>query len=521
MSHSATWSVSATALSVLLTLSAASPSYGVLRHKYTFNDGTANDAISDVSGSGVEIDATFVNQGNLGQIAGGYADLSNNNGLLSGQDFNGGNGQGTYIELPSQYDEVNNVYQLPFSDAAYNSPVGEASVEMWITIDENRENSRIWDFGRSAAGKGESGLAFGSNYVYGVAQAGAFQNYSVAAGTHSTPLTETSITPATPVVLSPGVEYHIACTFDANDTSGGPNGTMKLYVDGAQVASGAIDNGDAGTDAIDITFLEELNSWFGRSQWSSDALFDGKYNEIRIYSHELTPAEVLANDAAGPDAGPALPELTIDRTTGAITVANNNSSNINIVGLTLLSNGGALDTASFQSIAGSWTNDVLTATEITESGSTTLPSMTSEVANLGNSWIKSSIEDIQAVVELSDGTHTGAIVSYTGDSYSLLDLNTDGVVSVEDYLDVFAPNGESDLSGETLVGAALKGDLDGDLDNDYDDWVLFKSLYNAANGAGALELALANYSASVPEPSSLLLIGSAGLALLYFRRFHS
>ncbi|QDU58947.1 LamG-like jellyroll fold domain-containing protein [Aeoliella mucimassa] len=512
MRHLTFWSFSTAVTTALLFVWLASPSEAVLRHKYTFNDGTAADPVADVSGSGVEINATFVNQGNLGQIAGGYADLSNNNGLISGQDFVNGNGIGSYIEIPSIYDEVNNDYQLPFSDAAYNSPDGEASIEMWVTVDEQRDFARIWDMGRSAAGQGQSGLAFNGEYVYGVAQAGALQGYSIMAGTHSTAQTETNISPASPAVLSPGVEYHIAFTLDANDTSAGPNGTVKLYLDGSQVASGAIDNGNSGVDAIDITFLQELNSWFGRSQWGSDYLFDGLYNEIRIYSHELTPTEVMANYNAGPDDGSALPTVNIDRATGEITISNNNASSVNLVSLSLLSSAGALDTAEFQSIDGTWGNQALTATEITESGSTSIPGSTTNAANLGNTWIRSSIEDLQVVVELSDGTHTGAFVTYSGTSYSPIDLNTDGVISVEDYLDVFAPNGESDLSSETLVAAALKGDLDGDYDNDYDDWVLFKSLYNAANGPGALEQAIANYTA-VPEPSTLWLIGLAGVVL--------
>ena len=59
------------------------------------------------------------------------------------------------------------------------------------------------------------------------------------------------------------------------------------------------------------------------------------------------------------------------------------------------------------------------------------------------------------------------------------------------------------------------GDLNGDLINNHTDFVLFKSLYDGANGPGAFEV-MVN---SVPEASTgfLLLVGW-GLLTVYSRR---
>jgi hypothetical protein len=57
-----------------------------------------------------------------------------------------------------------------------------------------------------------------------------------------------------------------------------------------------------------------------------------------------------------------------------------------------------------------------------------------------------------------------------------------------------------------LAEAYRLGDLTGDRQNNHADFVMFKSLYDAANGAGAFAL-----MASVPEPTTVVLVLTAGL----------
>jgi hypothetical protein len=49
------------------------------------------------------------------------------------------------------------------------------------------------------------------------------------------------------------------------------------------------------------------------------------------------------------------------------------------------------------------------------------------------------------------------------------------------------------------------GDLDGDFDHDLEDFLVFRTIFNAENGAGSFAAML-----GVPEPSALALVIIAG-----------
>ena len=61
------------------------------------------------------------------------------------------------------------------------------------------------------------------------------------------------------------------------------------------------------------------------------------------------------------------------------------------------------------------------------------------------------------------------------------DLNSDGKIDSLDWV-IVRTNQETDLSGLTLEQAYLRGDLTEDLANNHADFVVFKNLYEAANG---------------------------------------
>lgn len=104
-------------------------------------------------------------------------------------------------------------------------------------------------------------------------------------------------------------------------------------------------------------------------------------------------------------------------------------------------------------------------------------------------------------------------VTVSTTSMRLGDLNSDGNITAADWV-VLRDNQLSNLSGKTYSEAYFLGDVTADLVNDHADFALFKDLYDAANGVGSFTAMLA----AVPEPSSLVLVASAGLAARPFRR---
>jgi hypothetical protein len=89
------------------------------------------------------------------------------------------------------------------------------------------------------------------------------------------------------------------------------------------------------------------------------------------------------------------------------------------------------------------------------------------------------------------------------------DFNSDGTVTAADWA-ILRSNEYKDLSGKTLQQAFFLGDLNHDLKNDHDDFVAFKTLYEAANGSGSFSRMVAG----VPEPSTLVLTLFSGLLFL-------
>jgi hypothetical protein len=75
---------------------------------------------------------------------------------------------------------------------------------------------------------------------------------------------------------------------------------MALYLNGAQIGTGAIH------PDTNLRTASDNNNWLGRSQWP-DPVFDGSYNEFRIYDHAFTPGQARISFANGPN-GAIVPE---------------------------------------------------------------------------------------------------------------------------------------------------------------------------------------------------------------------
>ena len=165
------------------------------------------------------------------------------------------------------------------------SKLDEVSVEAWVTWTLMDEWQRIFDFGSLIS---TGSFTEGNNYLF-VTPYGGF--------TTSTPglhfaITTNNNSAETPRLdwtnfLSLNVTSFVAVTYSP------VRGVAKLYLNGAPVASGVA--------TIPLSAIIDTNNWLGRSQFSQDSYFGGRYNEFRIYGGLLSDSDVAADFAAGPD----------------------------------------------------------------------------------------------------------------------------------------------------------------------------------------------------------------------------
>ena len=75
----------------------------------------------------------------------------------------------------------------------------------------------------------------------------------------------------------------------------GAQGTLSVYVDGALA--------DSETNlALDLSAIDDVNNWIGRSQFTEDKYFTGDVLDFRIYGAALSDAQVALSYAHGADA---------------------------------------------------------------------------------------------------------------------------------------------------------------------------------------------------------------------------
>jgi hypothetical protein len=231
---------------------------------------------------------------------------------------------------------------------------------------------------------------------------------------------------------------------------------------------------------------------------------------------------------------PAL-SITVNRSTGAITLTNQTGVATNISSYTIASAFEGLNPASWLSItdnydsgnpgpnqvdaAHAWAEQTSAVGDVTElePGAAGASLAAGRTVNLGNGlWVVNPTEDV-TFSYVSGGTTVPGIVNYVGGpggaSVTEGDLNVDGAISAADWV-ILRNNQLGNLSALGLAQAYRQGDLNGDRKNDHADFAEFKSLYDAANGVGAFVAMVA----SVPEPSSFSLIAAAGCLVAAGRR---
>lgn len=262
-------------LAMLVAIAFACQANAELRNRYSFNDGTANDSVGGANGT------LF---GTNGSISGGQLVLANDTGISS---ENPGDA-GAYLDLPSGL----------VSSAA--SVGGAVTVEMWLTINENRDWASAFSAGISSGGDGISSGGNGDQpYIQVIPRAGASGAFRVTS--NSTAAGEGDVDDTDDgngTDLVPGEQEHLVSVFDQ---SGGLPGTLTVYRNGELMGSDAISaNLDLTTFFRGDNTGGDVNNWVGRSQWP-DSLLWGSVDELRIYDNALSASAASINFQAGPN----------------------------------------------------------------------------------------------------------------------------------------------------------------------------------------------------------------------------
>lgn len=226
-----------------------------LVHRYSFSDAagstTVKDSVGTANGTLLGKGAAFDGKGQLKLPGGGGSNAD-------AADITG------YVDLPNHI--IN--------------PLTDLSIETWITWQGAGSWQRIFDFGSSATG--EDVADGGGGYLFLAPQGSANLTFSVRdpnTGTEPAPL-------IAPTPLPAGPEIYLAVVYDYTAN------VARLYSNAVLVVSRAA--------PVDIKTIDDVNNWLGRSQWP-DPMFQGLFNEFRIWNGVLLPDEVTAHYAAGPD----------------------------------------------------------------------------------------------------------------------------------------------------------------------------------------------------------------------------
>lgn len=261
-------------LGLLLLISGAISSLqGQLIHRYSFSNeagdatgGTLTDSVGDAHGTVLGAGALFT---------------------------------GTALDLPGGSSDTAAYGDLPNNLVSTQTAV---TIEGWVTIDGNAGNwGRIFDFGstESDGGSGEitgpgntnGGGTSGLDYFILTASRGGNYNQQRIEIRNEDPAGGGIGTFDSDVTTVFGEQIHFAVTW--KDTGLGTS-EVSYWRDGVLLT-------DSVTVNSNLSDLNDVNSWLGRSAWLNDANLDATYDEFRIYEEALTEQQISASRTAGPD----------------------------------------------------------------------------------------------------------------------------------------------------------------------------------------------------------------------------
>src|SRR5262245_164640 len=224
-----------------LALCIATCAQAQLIHRYSFNDGKADDSVGKINGK--------LNGG--AKVADGKLAVNNTG-------------------KPSNDPELS---YLSFSERILPKS-GSATIEIWFTSNSDGQFSRIFDFGRN-----------GQGYIFLTDNEG--NDTARAAITSASWGEETQVRPDNPV--NDNKPHMAAVVIDA------AAGKLRLFVDGKEAGSG---------EPLGDNALEKVTGnshWLGRSLYDNDAGFSGSYDELRIFDSALNAEQINSHFKAGPN----------------------------------------------------------------------------------------------------------------------------------------------------------------------------------------------------------------------------
>ena len=194
---------------------------------------------------------------------------SSNITLLGGTSLGGGvltlpGGAGNYAQFPN---------------GILSSYSNSVTIETWLTDNGGQTWARAWSFGGSTVGP-NNGFTH-ANYIDLIPSAGG-------AGGFWTEFNHNGNTDAIfPTPLPTGTEQYAVVVYDA------PNQTARLYLNGAQVAQAT----GIAFHPSDLGFT--YNNFLGLDQYN-DSIFNGSFDEMRIWNGAVSQRYLSASAIAGP-----------------------------------------------------------------------------------------------------------------------------------------------------------------------------------------------------------------------------
>jgi hypothetical protein len=238
-----------------------------MTHRYTFNEWAGNAPSGTVVHDGVG--------GGNGVVLGSDATFTSDRIVLPG----GSSAAAAYVDLPNG---------LLSGNSANNSGTGEVTVEGWFRNTGARNWGRIFDFGSSLGAEvgGPGGGGEGYDYLMLSAENG------TDTGTRRTELRNRD-----PVDAGTFTVDHATTDFN-NDTHfvvtwKESTGQIITYANGAPVSSMTV--------PTQMSEVNDVNVWLGRSNWTADENVQGEFDEFRMYNRVLSLSEIVQNGMLGPD----------------------------------------------------------------------------------------------------------------------------------------------------------------------------------------------------------------------------